>query len=137
MRRVSPIEALVTPRSVARALSSRATISGRTNDAVDDTLPRPEIVRRSRSTERAANCSVWGSSPVRTRTYFSPELPRPTLVRTAGIISSSLRMRFSIVCFFSRSPRPTNCMVSVARRTSAASVAENGSLPTLPAPMVV
>jgi hypothetical protein len=50
--------------------------------AVDAILPRPGMVRRSFSTAAAACASATGSSPVSTNWYFSPEPPRPTLLRT-------------------------------------------------------
>jgi hypothetical protein len=110
---------LVTPRSAARAKSGRTAISERTRLAVDEMLPRPGMVRRSFSTASAAVCSACGSSPVSTSTYFSPEPPRPTLLRTPGRVSSAARMLFSMPCLRGRSPRASSRMVSVALRVSA------------------
>ena len=53
----------------------------------------------------AAVCSACGSSPVSTRMYFSPEPPRPTLLRTPGSGSSAARISFSMPCLRGRSPR--------------------------------
>ena len=77
--------ALVTPRSAALAKSGRTVISephqagGRGNGA--QTI---EWCASRASTAVAVVCKACGSSPVNTRTYFSPEPPRPTLVRTPG-----------------------------------------------------
>ena len=69
--------------------------------------------------------------------YFSPEPPRPTLLRTPGSGSSAVRILFSIPCLRGRSPRSASRMVSVALRASAAPEGANGSVPALPPPMVV
>ena len=95
------------------------------------------MVRKSFSTARAASLSACGSSPVRTRMYFSPEPPRPTLLRTPGSGSSAARIRFSMPCLRGRSPRSASRMVSVALRASAAPDGANGSVPAVPPPMVV
>ena len=70
--------------------------------------------------------------------YFSPEPPRPTLVRTPGSSASTVRMFCSITCLRTvRSPRAVSRIVKVALRTSAAPCGVNGSLPAAPPPMVV
>ena len=137
MRSVSAIALLVTPRSAARAKSGRTAISERTRLAVDEMLPRPGMVRRSFSTANAAVVSACGSSPVSTSTYFSPEPPRPTLLRTPGSVSSAARILFSMPCLRGRSPRGDSKMVSVALRVSVLAPPMKGSVPAEPPPMVV
>ena len=137
MRMVSPIAALVTPRSAMRAKSGRTVNSGLTSDALDATEPRPGIVRSSFSSAAAAVPRASGSSPVSASTYFSPEPPRPTLLRTPGSSSNALRMLFSMPCLRGRSPRGVSKTVSVALRDSATPPGANGSPPAAPPPMVV
>ena len=67
--------AAVTPSSAARAKSGVIRISGRSRLAVDVTLPRPGMARRSRATSCAARCSLSESSPDRTSCSFSPGPP--------------------------------------------------------------
>ena len=137
MRRVSPIAVLVTPKSAARAKSGRTAISERIKLALDVMLPRPGIVRRSRSTAAAAVARVCGSSPVSTNWYFSPEPPRPTLLRTPGNSAMASRMAFSMPCLRGRAPRSVNNTVRVALRTSVVPGGANGSEPAAPPPTVV
>ena len=128
---------VVTPRSAARAKSGRTAISERTRLALDEMLPRPGRLRRSFTTADAAVLRARGSSPVSTRMYFSPEPPRPTVLRTPGRLASAARMSFSMPCLRGRWLRGTRVMVSVALRTSAALAGANGSVPAAPPPMVV
>ena len=137
MRSVSAKLALVTPKSAARAESGRSAISGRIRLALDATWPSPGMVRKSRSTAEAAALRAWGSSPVSTSTYFSPEPPSPTRVRTPGKVLKTSRMRASTTCLRGRWPRWVSCKVRVALRTSAAPCGAKGSPPALPPPMVV
>ena len=107
-RKVSLMAALVTPKSAALAKSGRTAISGRTKLAVEAIEPKPGMVRKSRSTAIAAVCSACGSSPVSTKMYFSPEPPKPTLVRTPGKSCKAVRMSLSISCLRGRVPRSVN-----------------------------
>ena len=95
------------------------------------------MVRRSRSTARAAVVSAAGSSPESARMYFSPEPPRPTVLRTPGRVSRAARILFSMTCLRGRSPRASSWIVSVALRVSGVPKFANGSPPALPPPTVV
>ena len=120
-----------------RAKSGRTVSSGRTRDALDATVPKPGMVRNSFSSAAAAAPNATASSPVSARMYFSPEPPRPTLLRTPGIGSSAFRMLFSITCLRGRLPRSASKMVNVALRDSATPPGANGSPPAAPPPTVV
>ncbi len=69
--------------------------------------------------------------------YFSPEPPRPTLLRTPGRWDMASRIWFSMPCLRGRSLRGSSWMVSAALRDSAAPWGANGSVPAVPEPMVV
>ena len=137
MRSVSLIALEVTPKSAALAKSGLTIISGRIKLAVEAILPTPEILRISCVTASAASCNALESSPLSINTYFSPEPPKPTLVRTPGKLTRLLRISLSIICLRGRLPRSSNKMVSVARRVSAAPELTNASEPALPPPIAV
>ena len=129
--------ALVTPKSAMLAKLGLTVTSGRTNDALEAIEPKPGMVRRSFSMADAAAESATGSSLVNAKMYFSPEPPKPTLLRTAGTLSIALRILFSTTCLRGRAPRSVNKIVSVALRASAAPPGAKGSVPAAPPPIVV
>jgi hypothetical protein len=72
MRAASAMSAVATPRSAARAGSGTMISSGRSKEAEEEMLPRPGIVRRSRSSACAASISRCGSSEASTSCIISP-----------------------------------------------------------------
>jgi len=76
-------------------------------------------------------------SPVSTKMYFSPEPPKPTLLRTPGKAVKAWRICCSMTCFLGRCPRSLISKVRVALRGSPAPEVSNGSAPAAPPPMVV
>ena len=137
MRSVSLMALLVTPKSAALAKSGRTIISGRIKLAVDAILPIPAMPRISCVTASEACCNSLESSPLNISIYFSPEPPKPTLVRTPGKPTKVSRISLSMICLRGRSPRSSNKMVSVASLVSAAPELANASDPALPPPIAV
>ena len=137
MRKVSAMLAVVTPKSAAAAKLGCATTSARTKDALDEILPKPLILRKSFSTAAAAVCKAKLSSPDNTKIYFSPDPPKPTVLRVLGKFFNAARISASTTCLRGRNPRASSNTVSVALRVSAAPEPTKGSLPAAPPPMVV